>query len=1411
MEALPERFGKYHVLERLARGGMAEIYRVKTIGIAGFEKVQALKRILPAFAKQPRFIRSFIDEARIAVELNHRNIVQVFDFGKADGELYLAMELIDGVDLRTAIRDAARKRMELPIGLSCHVLREVGAGLDYAHRKAGLDRQPLNIVHCDVSPQNIVLSHEGFVKILDFGVARARIGTAPQGKRLRGKPRYMAPEQTRGEQPTAATDVFSLAIIGWELLTGLPLFEGKDIAAILKAVRRADVPAVHKLNQDVPTALSDAITTALSPEPEARGTAAQLAAAFASATQTLGGIASRDLAEWLRLVYPPADIDDTGVTAIEVPPPRARTDELTMDTRTLSRVLLLEEIDEVQEVHHLVALSDRRRVVAVVAVIDGDDAKRREMIQILSDLAYKRGAVVHETDHESFVVVFGLDVAGEDNVARAMGYALDVIEVAREAAVAGGDVSVRIAARAGVVAKRWGDGYHLIGDAVAEARSLALDAEPSRPLLTGGAGRAASAWYSFRELPARRLRRRRLRVLELVGPRSFDERHRALHARRGRFFGRQRSLARLARQLTTAIRENRRVTSIVVGGAGVGKSRLVAEFVARATAAAALTPQLVAVAATPAGEVAPFSVVTELFQTALNLPPGRGESARAQLALRLRHVFTQGGLARDEVDEAVGTLELAMELRDGQVFGRAHTSTDLRERLAAALRMFRRVLMVDDRPLITVIEDMHFADAASADVFRTLLGDIDEEGAELLLLTVRSEHQERLDDLPDHESVVIEELVSEHRDALIRDRLADTASAETVHAVARRAGGNPLFIEEVAEAVRERGTTDIPGSVREVIVARVDRLAPSVKATLQYAAVVGRSVRGRILEELVGTELHAELEELCAEGMLRRSDSAAPEASEGELQFAHGLLQEVVYDSLGAAARKETHALLGNLLLSRYQAGREEPPATIAHHLELGADPGAAAYWLRAGRVALAAFDATGAVEYFTRTLELEDQRLDMEGRASSASRARRREALSGRERAYFQLGAHEDEARDLADLARMLASEPRRMADIENRAATRHLRLGEYSKAVAATQRADAMARDGGDERARGEALRIRGEAYERQGEFSDALDAVARALDIFRRIGATAEETSAMVGRGRILVVRSRFEEARVAYAPVLDRIRDGGDPWLERIVCNHIAIIHMCLGDYARAYSAANRSLFICRRYGDRARAGDNLSVCGIILYEIGRFDEARRYFEQALASLERTGSRWSRADCLVYAGQNDAALGDVDAGLACIERAHAEAREIGATYVEVNAQAARAAILLGRGGPGDAARAQRLAGGAADSARAATLVSPEIQALSREAEAHFRQDRLDEAVALSSRAMHLLHQQRHIEGSEEEILYRHFRLLRAAGDDGAETVLKQARDNLDRKAKSLRNPDWLRAYFAVPLHAAIMDVT
>ena len=1437
---------------------MAEIYKVKTVGIAGFEKVQALKRILPEYARRPRFIRAFIDEARIAVELNHRNIVQVFDFGKADGELFLAMELIAGVSLSRAIRDAASAGIGLPVPLSCYILREVGLGLDYAHKKTDDQRRPLGIVHCDVSPQNIMLSREGFVKILDFGVARARFATSPSVGRLRGKPRYMAPEQARGDVASAATDVFSLAIVAWELLTGRPLFEGKDLKTILTAVKRAETPRVKDVNPNVPDRLSAAVERALSSEAPARGEAAGLARSLTEAAEGFGGATSRTLADWLDQVYPhekrdeherpsaseehsvelhfaaehagseqelitPYDLvlDDSVSESVEL----LGTEETiqaevqlgeglvqrasTIVTQTLAQ---LEEIDEEPDLTGPVGLREKRRVVAVVILIEGQrTATCRELARMLADTAYKRGGVVHSQDDERVVALFGLEVAGEDNVEDAMAYALDAVEGAKQvAAVADGHVAVRVGARGGIVAQpRIDTGYRLLGNAVPETEALAKQAEPGRPLLGGSTGRLTSTHFAFRELPMRRHRRQRMRVLELLGPRSFDERDRVYLERRGRFFGRKHELEQLRRAFDVAIKRRHRVTAGLTGQAGVGKSRLVAEFLARATAGAG-DVHTIAVAATPAGQRAPFALITELFQVSLGLPPGRGEAARARLAYRLRHVCEQASVAREQIDTAMAAVDRAMELRDGALIAGVGVGADLREQLVVTVQLLLGLRSTDESRQITVVEDLHFGDSASLDILRTLLRMTAPAKTEMLLLTARPESEATGAIMAEVDTLVrISELPESELRELIWDRLGDAAEEQAVAAVAERAGGNPFFVQELAEVVRDSGASDIPSNARDIIVSRVDSLHPSAKAAMQYAAVIGRTFRAGLLEELIESDVGLALQELCDEELLTPADGASPEDREGQLRFSHGLIQEVVHDSLSASARRETHQKLGQLLASRYQLGREEPPGTIAHHLELGGEYAqAAAYFLRAGRIALAASDAKAAVTAFSKTLELESGHAGQP--PSPASKARRREAHSGREKAYRQLGEHAGQAADLRQLERMISGDARWQADVQNRVAMRHSRLGEYDLALRATKEAERAAIASADERLLGEALRSRGEIFERQGAYDEALEVVGAAEEIFGRIDATDEVIRTAIGRGRIHLVRSQYEAALDAYRGVLAWLQEGGDPWIERLVRNHLAVIHLCLGQFDEAMQAAERALAICQRYGDRAREGDNLSVSATILAQLGQYESAAVRFEEALRIHAETGSRWSRADCLVYAGATQSCLGNDQVAIEYIKEGQMLARDIGARYIEANAGIALAnALLRCNKQLTDLRQADRVAEAARILAHEAKLVGAEIQALAVQAQIYSTGDRQEEAVAASEKAMALLTPQQHIEGSEEEIAFVHYNVMLSVDAEEARSALKLAKEGLDRKLGHIRSAAWRETFVrAIPVHQSIL---
>jgi len=234
----PKPFGKYFLIEKLATGGMAEIYKAKTFGVDGFEKILAIKRILPHCAVDKEFINMLVDEAKLSVLLSHTNIVQVYDLGKVGDDYFISMEFINGINLREVLNRAKEINEKFTEDVVVYIISETCKGLDYAHSKKDNESKPLNIVHRDISPQNILLSFEGEVKIVDFGIAKAAMNIShTMAGILKGKISYMSPEQALGKPIDRKTDIFSTGLILYEMLTGEKLFTGETQFEVLKKIR----------------------------------------------------------------------------------------------------------------------------------------------------------------------------------------------------------------------------------------------------------------------------------------------------------------------------------------------------------------------------------------------------------------------------------------------------------------------------------------------------------------------------------------------------------------------------------------------------------------------------------------------------------------------------------------------------------------------------------------------------------------------------------------------------------------------------------------------------------------------------------------------------------------------------------------------------------------------------------------------------------------------------------------------------------------------------------------------------------------------------------------------------------------------------------------------------------------------
>ncbi len=269
-ETLP-KLGRYQLLRRLAKGGMGEIYLARAEGAGGFEKLVIIKKILPHLAERPEFVTKFLDEGRTVVQLTHGNIVPVFDMGEEDGDYFIAMEYVPGLDIRAILKNLRDVGDRLSIAHALHIGAEVCRGLDYAHRKTDDQGRPLEIVHRDISPSNVLISREGEVKLIDFGIARAadKVAETATG-RIQGKCCYMSPEQARGKALDHRSDIFSTGLLIYEMLTLQRPFDGRSDLESLDLVRQCQIPPAGTHRPAIPQSIDRILDKALAHDPQER-------------------------------------------------------------------------------------------------------------------------------------------------------------------------------------------------------------------------------------------------------------------------------------------------------------------------------------------------------------------------------------------------------------------------------------------------------------------------------------------------------------------------------------------------------------------------------------------------------------------------------------------------------------------------------------------------------------------------------------------------------------------------------------------------------------------------------------------------------------------------------------------------------------------------------------------------------------------------------------------------------------------------------------------------------------------------------------------------------------------------------------------------------------------------------------
>jgi serine/threonine-protein kinase len=302
---------RYHVLDRIAAGGMAEVYRGESAGIEGFRKKVAIKRVLPKLSENKEFINMFLDEARLCAYLNHSKCVQVFDIGQGAGSHFIVMEFVDGADLKGILEHLSAQERLLPVEVCCRIAMDICEGLSYAHQATDHAGKPLDIVHRDISPHNVLMTRHGEVKLVDFGLAKASSHLTDEEEDIvKGKFGYLAPEITLGKGADKRVDIFAAGILLWEMLSGKRLFKGANDLETFKLVRNAEVPDLRPLRGDVTDDVMRVLFKALARDPDQRY---QTADSFA-----------RDLSIVLLRLGRPVSYQDLGKFVTEAADARAR-------------------------------------------------------------------------------------------------------------------------------------------------------------------------------------------------------------------------------------------------------------------------------------------------------------------------------------------------------------------------------------------------------------------------------------------------------------------------------------------------------------------------------------------------------------------------------------------------------------------------------------------------------------------------------------------------------------------------------------------------------------------------------------------------------------------------------------------------------------------------------------------------------------------------------------------------------------------------------------------------------------------------------------------------------------------------------------------------------------------------------
>jgi len=898
--SIPSQIAQFEIVRRLGAGGMAEVFLAKKRGAEGTFKVVVVKRILPAFTTSRRFRSMFIDEAQLATRLNHPNVVQVYEFSNEGEEGHiLAMEYVEGCDLGQLMSAAKVKGRLVPPWAAAFIVAEAAKGLHYAHEKRDEGGVPLDIVHRDVSPQNVLISFEGVVKIADFGIASARLTDAEEGV-LKGKFGYMSPEQARGEKVDRRGDLYALGVIFWEMLTGRALHGGLGGEALLDIVRagRVEPPSMHV--RDIPDELEPIVLKLLAPRPDdryptGRDVADVLLRAMlqknmfvdaATLESTLATFVSRQEPAAIELDAPPehhtqaaaphalsgvaegprpqgASQPPSGASGSS-PPPRA-SGSRRPEAREVRHVAIvtLRLVEPSGEGNEPTPFGSEQRGALVRAL-----ERSRAM---LGDMAYKRGMRWVWTSDLEARALAGL---GPKPAKAASDAAWLAVETHEAIDAIEDDLPSPVAASLSIVrgiasGTRDPEGNlvrYVLHDPVSYLADMLARATPARTTwVAGGVFRLVRRDFRWADaspldlkadvVPVQNLPAA-MRIYALERSLSREEKASEQANALNDLIGRDAEKAELHGAYHAAVNGPRGgvVSSrAVVGELGIGKTALVATFSAELPA----TTRQIRAECTPVRMEIPYSALAELIRDAIG---ASGDESYDEIA----HLIARAGRGEEQSDVTSPMVERLAEIAANQTAGAANSARApaededahyLKKVLVNGIRHLVAAI-AREQPVVLVIDGLQWADKPTLDVLSDVLKTPDPPPVLLVLVTRPDDRVASL--LEGKVRIDLQALSSEEQIRLVETRLSVKEGVRPVCAeLMPRVGGNPFYLLEMIDALLERGILEIrddvlvrphggdldamglPSTLEQLLADRIQELPGPEHVVVDWLAIAG--------------------------------------------------------------------------------------------------------------------------------------------------------------------------------------------------------------------------------------------------------------------------------------------------------------------------------------------------------------------------------------------------------------------------------------------------------------------------------------------------------------------------------------------------------------------------------------------